>query len=492
MLLACVFYALAACLCVAVCVTSNPLLSFKISRRSTTEPTTNEGGIGRGREGLTEGSLAFDTSPRKIRSPLRNVHPVQAALLPTAPSNRAVERPIITTVLPFITPTAIPTPSPVSKAFELVAYSAASSTITETPFFRTQLRRKAPENVTTTSHLRTTIRETTTVYVNSNDCTGTPTPTAAMSRYSVPISDAGQKGGIAGGTVGAVLIVAVLTLFCYRRVRRRTRQREGFMSLSDSSSTPDDAERGMVARGGLFGSENKTASAAESFTTDAPQITDPSVVTTAQGSRTSEQVPICFRPSRRLVSRYPSLPVTPRASIRLSDYLNPVIRETVLLPRPLRLAGRTAPARSLSWQAMPRKQPTLSDDVGQQHADLRADWRGGSGTGTGSASRSKSMTATHSSSMYSSDATFDFAEYVTIGARTSRATTTQRASGTTDGSGLRSTLANFPRPPPYTFSRGDGRGLGTSWRESFVFSTPDDEVLLAFPKLARQIEEDLH
>lgn len=315
-----------------------------------------------------------------------------------------------------------------------------------------------------------------------------------MSRYSVPISDAGQKGGIAGGTVGAVLIVAVLTLFCYRRVRRRTRKREGFMSLSDSSSAPDDAERGMVAHGGLFGSDDKTVSAAESFTTDAPQITDPSVVTTAQGSRTSEQVPICFRPSRRLVSRYPSLPVTPRASIRLSDYLNPVIRETVLLPRPLRLAGRTVATRSLSWQAMPRKQPTLSDNAVEQHADLRTDWRSGTGTGTGtgSASRSRSMTATHSSSMYSSDATFDFAEYVTIGARTSRATTTQRASGTTDGSGLRSTLANFPRPPPYTFSRGDGRGLGTSWRESFVFSTPDDEVLLAFPKLARQIEEDLH
>jgi hypothetical protein len=247
----------------------------------------------------------------------------------------------------------------------------------------------------------------------------------------------------------------------------------------------DDAERGMVAHGGLFGSDDKTASAAESFASDTPQITDPSVVTT-----TSEQVPICFRPSRRLVSRYPSLPVTPRASIRLSDYLNPVIRDTVLLPRPLRLAGRATLARSRSWQAPSRKQP-----VPVQQADRRAGWRSGTGTGagTGSGSRSRSMTATNSSSMYSSDATFDFAEYVTIGARTSRGTgtATQRASGTTDASGLRSTLANFPRPPPYTFSRGDGRGLGTSWRESFVFSTPEDEVLLAFPKLARQMEEDL-
>ena len=310
-----------------------------------------------------------------------------------------------------------------------------------------------------------------------------------MARYSVPISDAGQKGGIAGGTVGAVLLVAVLTLYCYRRVRRRIRKSEGFMSLSDSGSTMDDAERGMVAHGGLFGSDDKTASAAESFASDTPQITDPSVVTT-----TSEQVPICFRPSRRLVSRYPSLPVTPRASIRLSDYLNPVIRDTVLLPRPLRLAGRATLARSRSWQAPSRKQP-----VPVQQADRRAGWRSGSGsgtgtgTGTGSGSRSRSMIATNSSSMYSSDATFDFAEYVTIGARTSRGTgtATQRASGTTDASGLRSTLANFPRPPPYTFSRGDGRGLGTSWRESFVFSTPEDEVLLAFPKLARQMEEDL-
>lgn len=311
-----------------------------------------------------------------------------------------------------------------------------------------------------------------------------------MARYSIPISDAGQKGGIAGGTVGAVLIVAVLTLYCYRRVRRRIRRSQGFMSLSDSSSTTDDAERGMaaVAHGGLFGSEDKTASAAGSFAANGPPITDPSVVTTAQSNTTSEQVPICFRPSRRLVSRYPSLPVTPRANIRLSDYLNPVIRETVLLPRPLRLAGRTAVTRSRSWQAEPRKQP-----VPVEHDDRRAGWRSGTGTGSGSGSRSKSGTATNSSSMYSSDATFDFAEYVTIGARTSRGTgtATQRASGTTDASGLRSTLANFPQPPPYTFTRGDGRGLGTSWRESFVFSTPEDEVMLAFPKLARQMEEEL-
>ncbi|KAK7707962.1 hypothetical protein SLS64_006784 [Diaporthe eres] len=293
-----------------------------------------------------------------------------------------------------------------------------------------------------------------------------------MARHSIPISDAGQKGGIAGGTVGAVLIVAVLTLFCYRRARRRIRNRKGFLSLSDSSSTSDAAERGMVAHGGLFGSENKTASAAESFATDEPHIPDPAAVMPATpGDRTSEQVPICFRPSRRLVSRYPSLPVTPTASIRLSDYLNPVIRDSVLLPRPLRRAGRVASlARSRSWQAGPRKQQPPS-------------------AGTGSNSRSRSTTVT-SSSVYSSDVTFDFAEYVTIGARTSRGTT-QRASGTTDASGLRSTLANFPRPPPYTFSRGDGQGLGTSWRESFVFSTPEDEVLLAFPKLARQIEDEL-
>lgn len=299
-----------------------------------------------------------------------------------------------------------------------------------------------------------------------------------MARHSIPISDAGQKGGIAGGTVGAVLIVAVLTLFCYRRARRRTQNRRGFLSLSDSSSASDAAERGMVAHGGLFGSENKTASAAESVATAEPQTPDPAAVVTPAapdpGDRTSEQVPICFRPSRRVVSRYPSLPLTltPRASIRLSDYLNPVVRDSVLLPRPLRRAGRAVSvARSRSWQPGPRKQ--------QQSA-------GGSG-----GSRSRSTTVT-SSSVYSSDVTFDFAEYVTIGARTSRATTTQRASGTTDASGLRSTLANFPRPPPYTFSRGDGQGLGTSWRESFVFSTPEDEVLLAFPKLARQIEDELN
>lgn len=309
-----------------------------------------------------------------------------------------------------------------------------------------------------------------------------------MARYSIPVSDAGQKGGIAGGTVGAVLLVAVFTLFCYRRVRRRTQNSKGFMSLSDSGSTSDDAERGMVGRGGLFGSDDKTASAAESFATEAPQISDPSVVTT-----TSAQVPICFRPSRRLISRYPSLPVTPRVSVRLSDYLNPVIRETVLLPRPLRLAGRATLMRSQSWQAVPRKQPARDDSV--EHHDGSTGWmsgiKSGSGSGSGSRSRSRSMTATNSSSMYSTDETFDFAEYVTMGARTSRGTgtATQRASGTTDASGLRSTLANFPRPPPYTFSRGDGRGLGTSWRESFVFSTPDDEVLLAFPELARQMEE---
>lgn len=301
-----------------------------------------------------------------------------------------------------------------------------------------------------------------------------------MARHSAPTSDAGQKGGIAGGTVGAVLLVAVLTFFCYRRARRGMRARGGFLSLSDSSSMSDAAERGMVAHGGLFGSEDKTASAAESFVTDAPQEPEPAVVTPTQEDRTSEQVPICFRPSRRLViSRYPSLPITPTASIRPSDYLNPVVRDTVLLPRPLRLARgvrTTLSARSRSWQAGPRRQ--------QQPAG-----------GRGSRSRSTTVTSSSSSSVYSSDATFDFAEYVTIGARTlSRATATtqqQRASGTTDGSGLRSTLANFPRPPPFTFSRGDGRGLGTSWRESFVFSTPEDEVLLAFPKLARQIEDEL-
>lgn len=305
-----------------------------------------------------------------------------------------------------------------------------------------------------------------------------------MARYSIPVSDAGQKGGIAGGTVGAVLLVAVLTLFCYRRVRRRTQNSKGFMSLSDSGSTTDDAERGMVGHGGLFGSDDKTASAAESFATELPQISDPSVVTT-----TSAQVPICFRPSRRLISRYPSLPVTPRVSVRLSDYLNPVIRETVLLPRPLRLAGRATLMRSQSWQVVPRKQTARDDSV--EHHDGSSDWRSGIKSGRGCRSRSRSITATNSSSMYSSDETFDFAEYVTMGARTSRGTgtATQRASGTTDASGLRSTLANFPRPPPYTFSRGDGRGLGTSWRESFVFSKPDDEVLLAFPELARHMEE---
>lgn len=320
-----------------------------------------------------------------------------------------------------------------------------------------------------------------------------------MARYSAPVSDARQKGGIAGGTVGAVLIVALLTVLCYRRARRRIRQREGFLSLSDSSSTDDSAELGMVAHGGLFGSDNKTASAAESLVASAPQVPDPAVVaaaeenqtpaeenrTSAEENRTSEQVPICFRPSRRLVSRYPSLPATPRVSIRLSDYLNPVIRDTVLLPRPLRRAGRGPPVRSVSWHTgTGKQQQELSP-----HEHIPA---GGSDPGPprGSLSRSRSVAA--GSSVYSSDVTFDFAEYVTIGARTSRATTTgQRTSGTTDASGLRSTLANFPRPPPYTFSRGDGHGLGTSWRESFVFSTPEDEVLLAFPKLARQIKDEL-
>lgn len=471
MLLPCVFYAFTTCLRVALCVTSNPSASSEIFGGSTSQPNTIAGGRSDGGQRLTGSKLTLHDSQRENWRPFRDVLPAQAALLPTAFSNGVISSPKVVTLLPSSTLTAIPTPTQVVRSPDLVTDGAAASKVTETPFSRTQLRRGVPGNATATTQPPTTIRETTTVYIETDNCPGTPTPTSTMARHSVPTSDAGQKGGIAGGTVGAVLIVALLTLFCYRRARRRVRNRKGFLSLSDSSSTSDAAERGMVAHGGLFGSENKTASAAESFATDEPQIPDPAVVIPATpGDRTSEQVPICFRPSRRLVSRYPSLPVTPIASIRLSDYLNPVIRDTVLLPRPLRRAGRVASlARSRSWQPGPRKQ--------QQPAG-------------GTLSRSRSTTVT-SSSVYSSDVTFDFAEYVTIGARTSRGTT-QRASGTTDASGLRSTLANFPRPPPYTFSRGDGQGLGTSWRESFVFSTPEDEVLLAFPKLARQIEDELN
>lgn len=477
MLLPCVLYALTTCLHFAFCVINNPSAATEVSRGITPQQATiaeERGDSGRRR---TDSELGLHTQ-RRLWLPLRDVLPAQAALLPAAISNKVISSGKIAELLPSSTFRAVPTPTLLSHSLEDVA---AASTVTETPVLRTQLRRVAPSNATATLRPPTTIRETTTVYVEPESCTGTPTPTSTMTRQ-IPISNAGQKGGIAGGTVGAVLIVAVLTLFCYRRVRRRTQNRRGFLSLSDSSSTSDAAERGMVAHGGLFGSDNKTASAAGSLVTDTPQTPHPGTAITTEGESTSEQVPICFRPSRRLIARYPSLPVTPTASIRLSsDYLNPVIRDTVLLPRPLRRPGMRTLTRSQSWQA-----------EGSSHKQPTAAAAGGSGSAGGSRNRSRSTTVT-SSSVYSSDATFDFAEYVTIDARTSRATaTTQRASGTTDASGLRSsTLANFPRPPPFTFSRGDGRGLGTSWRESFVFSTPEDEVLLAFPKLARQIEEDL-
>ncbi|KAG8169570.1 hypothetical protein KVR01_000315 [Diaporthe batatas] len=493
MLLACAFYALTACFRPAVCVNSSPLVSFEISHSNPPGSNTIKGGSGEGEQRLTGSRLVIAADQKDTWSPFRDALSAQAALLPTAPSNEVISSvSVAARLLPESTPTAIPTPSRFLQAVELVDNGAAGSIATEAPSLRTQLRRFSLANATASSPLTTTMRATTTVYVNPHDCTETSTPTDAMARHSIPVSDAGQKGGIAGGTVGAVVLVAVLTLFCYRRVRRRTRNRRGLMSPSDSGSTTDDAERGMVSHAGLFGSDDKTASAPESFTADVPQISDPSVVTT-----TSAQVPICFRPSRRLVSRYPSLPVTPTASVRASDYLNPVVRETVLLPRALRLAGRTTLVRRQSWQAAPRRQP--APDESAEHPDGSTGWRNraksGSWTGTRSKSwgKGRSTSATNSSSsIYSSDATFDFAEYVTIGARTSRGsgTATQRASATTDASGLRSTLANFPRPPPYTFSRGDGRGLGTSWRESFVFSTPDDEVLLAFPELARQVEDE--
>lgn len=475
MLLPCVLYALTTCVCVTLCVANNPSAPTEISHAGTTQPATIAEGRGGGGHRRTGSILALHDSPRQIWRPFRDVLPAQAVLLPTALSNKVISSTKVATLLPSSTLRPAPTPTPFLHSLAVVEDGSRASTVTQALYLRSQLHRGTPGNATATSRPPTTIRETTTVYVEPESCTATPTPTSTMTRDSVPISDAGQKGGIAGGTVGAVLIVAVLTLFCYRRARRRIRNRRGFLSLSDSSSASDAAERGMVAHGGLFGSENKTASAAESIAADTQQIPDPAaaLTETTEGDRTSEQVPICFRPSRRLISRYPSLPVTPTASIRLSDYLNPVVRETVLLPRPLRRAagGR---ARSQSWQA------GVSSRNQQQVA----------AGALGGASRSRSTTVT-GSSVYSSDATFDFAEYVTIGARTSRATTAQRASGTTDASGLRSTLASFPRPPPFTFSRGDGRGLGTSWRESFVFSTPEDEVLLAFPKLARQIEEYL-
>lgn len=474
MWLPCVLYALTTCLHFALCVITDLSAAIEVSQGSTPQQATIAKQTGDSGQRRTDSELGLDTQ-RRLWLPLIDVLPAQAALLPTAITNKVISSAKRVGLLPSSTATATPTPTLLSHSLQPVEYVVPASTVTETPVLRTQLRRVAPGNATATSRpsttIRTTLRETTTVYVEPESCTGTPTPTSTMTRQ-IPISNAGQKGGIAGGTVGAVLIVAVLTLFCYRRVRRRTQNRKGFLSLSDSSSASDAAERGMVAHGGLFGSKNKTASAAGSLVPDTPQTPHPGTAITTEGESTSEQVPICFRPSRRLIARYPSLPVTPTASIRLSsDYLNPVVRDTVLLPRPLRRPGMKTLTRSQSWQAEgSHKQPT--------------------GNGSGG-SRSRSTTVT-SSSVYSSDATFDFAEYVTIDARTSRATaTTQRASGTTDGSGLRSTLANFPRPPPFTFSRGDGRGLGTSWRESFVFSTPEDEVLLAFPKLARQIEEDL-
>ena len=411
---------------------------------------------------------------------------MQAARLPTSLSNKVIPSAKVATLAPSSTLTAVSTSATDPYALDLVADGAAASTVSDTPSLRTQLRRGAPGNATATSRPPTTIRETTTVYIEPDSCTGTPGPTSSMARNSAPTSGAGQRGGIAGGTVGAVLLVAVLTVFCYRRARRGVRGRgaQGFTSLSDLSSASGAAERGMSAHGGLFGSENRTASAAESLATDAPRTPEPAVVKPAHEDRTSEQVPICFRPSHRLISRYSGFPVTPTASTRPSDYLSPVIRDTVLLPRPLRRAGgmrTTLAARSRSWQAGPRRQPAGG---------------GGSGSGNGNGNGGRRATATSSSSssssVYSSDATFDFAEYVTIDARTSRGTAQQRASRATDGSGpLCSRLASFPRPPPCTLSGGDGRGPGTSWRESFVFSTPEDDVLLAFPKLARQIEDEL-
>ncbi|KAL1881211.1 hypothetical protein Daus18300_001062 [Diaporthe australafricana] len=258
------------------------------------------------------------------------------------------------------------------------------------------------------------------------------------------------------------------------------------MSLPDSTSVSETAERGIVGRGALFGSETTTpaSSAIETTTYDNPQIPDPAHIGTAKEEPTTERIPIYFQPSRTPVRRYFGLPPTPRPSIRRSDYLNPVVREPTLVPPPLR-SGRRTLARSRSvpgWlefrDSATRGGPsTTPPSPHHGHQATRGSRRGPA---------AKSMT----SSVYSSFV----ADSATFGARTSRGdggTTTARQSGATDGSGLRSTLAHFPRPPPYTFiSRAsDGQeGMGTSWRESFAFSALEDEVLLAFPSLVREVE----
>ncbi|KAI3394434.1 hypothetical protein diail_2684 [Diaporthe ilicicola] len=321
----------------------------------------------------------------------------------------------------------------------------------------------------------------TTVYIGTDGSTVTPKPTSTALPSASQRSNAQERAGIASGTVGAVLVVALLTLFCYRRSRRRVREKQGFMSISDSNSVSEAAERGdLVGQGDLFGSSETSIPsyiAVETITTNKPQIPEPAHGGTAQKDPTFERIPIYFQPSRGTVRRYPGLPSTPRPSIwrpsiRRPDYLNPVVREPALVPLPLR-PGRRTPARSRSvpvWTGLrnPAREPSTVEPGAARH-QVRA---GG---------RAKSMT----SSVYSSS----FVGSATVGDRTSRAATTARVtSGATDATGLRSTIAEFPRPPPHTFSRSDGPGMSTTWRESFNFSALEDEVLLAFPHLARDME----
>ncbi|KAJ0119588.1 hypothetical protein J7T55_013791 [Diaporthe amygdali] len=403
-----------------------------------------------------------------------------------SPSSLAISSTGKESFLPSAIPMAMSMPTPTMGPPDLAKDGAPASAATETPSLIPQLRRGARSNASALSGPSTTIRETTTVYILPGVPTDTSTPSSYADSDSVSGPSAGQRGGIAGGTVGAFVIAALLTVACYRRARRRMRRREGFLSLSDSSSMSEAAERGAVNHedGDLFGLAITTTPSAVGSASDEPPTPDTALLGSAQGDHTSERVPIFFQPTRGTVGRYPGLPATPRPSIRRSDYLNPVVREATLMPLPLR-TRRPALTRSFSepWQmgfrSSARRSAAATNDQAPQQQQQQQQNRASSGA------RGKSMT----SSVYSSEAAFTFTNSGTFGPRTSRVSRVTRASGTTDASGLRaSTLANFPKPPPYTFSRGDGRGLGTTWRESFVFSPPEDEVLLAFPKLARQME----
>lgn len=482
MLLPCVLYALTAGLHFASCVASLPSPSGKF-RGSTPRPNKIESGIGGGGGGeqrRTDSELALHGIQGEPWHRLSDVLPAQAALLPASPSDKVIFITKEVSVLLSSTHTATTIPTSVLDPFDLTKDGTATGEVTALTSLGMRVRREPCENITIAPgpKTKTPAWRTTTVYIGPDGSTLTPEPTSIAIPSTSHDSSAGEKGGIAGGTVGAVLLVALLTVACYRRSRRRVRQKEGFLSLADSTSVSETAERGIVGHGALFGSETTTpSSSAIETTTDDPQVPGPAHIGTAKEDPTSERIPIYFQPSRTPVRRYIGLPSTPRPSIRRSDYLNPVVREPApVVPPPLR-PGRRTLARSRSvpgWLEFrdSAREPAAPQSHHHHHQATRGSRRG---------LAARSMT----SSVYSSVLAADEA---TFGARTSRATTAMRASGATDGSGLRSTLAHFPRPPRHTFSSGGGRGVGTSWRESFAFSALEDEVLLAFPSLAREME----